>query len=244
MFQPPVELLLCPVQSFTANYLNPDLFPLLIISPSLASVLSFILNYHRLHQPRETSILVICGSSRQHSINNALQNDLGVQGSVISSFLASLETASNIWQAASRKLSIVHVTSLPQLSAFLSTIRGEQKTLLAIWGFAEIHRLSQLYSAQGLGRTLANALDASNNGHLIIGDSKSEDESISILNEREVSGESQCIKIDEFYSRWMKSVWKVDIEQGEWTSNGRKSVVKWKEQDNKCTDITIINKEL
>ncbi|OLL25744.1 hypothetical protein NEOLI_001643 [Neolecta irregularis DAH-3] len=244
MFQPPIELLLCPEHPSQTSHVNLDLFPLLITSPSVASVLLFLLNYHRLHKPRENSILVICSSSRQHSINNALQNDINAEGSVISSFLSSLETASSIWQAASRQLSIVHVTSLPQLSAFLSIVRMEQKTFLAIWGFTEMHRLGERYSAQGLGRTLASALDACNNGRLIIGDSKSEDEFIGILNETEFLGESQAIGIDKCYARWMKSFWTVGVGEGEWSSMGHKSLVQWKEQENKCIDITITNKPL
>jgi len=77
--------------------------------------------------------------------------------------------------AKSQSINVIFAPTLPHLRAFLATsqltfksgqsastmvLPASQFALLAIWGLANLHRSTAEYSAQGLSRTLASAVEA------------------------------------------------------------------------------------
>lgn len=81
--------------------------------------------------------------------------------------------------AKSQSVHLSFVPTVPHLRAFLATyepssvsegpssttsISGSYSSLLAIWGFAHLHRSTAEHSAQGLSRSLASAVEAASVG--------------------------------------------------------------------------------
>lgn len=148
-----------------------------VLQPLLCfDFLNYILKNHR-----SPTTLIVCSSREsflehlQDCVTHAHRRDLSFEegaNAVLAEYSLLVPTLHLI--STSQTIRLAFVPSLPHLRAYLATYRlrndedasapscankGLQEPMLAIWGFADLHRSTANYTAQGLSHSLAVAVE-------------------------------------------------------------------------------------
>ncbi|KAG5519300.1 hypothetical protein PMAC_001925 [Pneumocystis sp. 'macacae'] len=254
--------------------------PLYIQSSCVSVLISIILGRERSIltsgkfniEEKKKSMLILCGYKREKFIREIMslytpnkqetQEDMSEKESKISikkkePFWIKDEFVTGAWILAADNIDIIYVPSLRGLRAILTDYHyssdHSSENILAIWPFLKIHETSDEFSAQGLSKTIALAIEASGNKNLIFCDSLSIQLPIQLLNSSvKISGISACSAIKQItvvtvLERWISAFWEIAglDEQGKmygiWKYHGKSWKVSWKDIENgEISDIEYI----
>ncbi|KTW26640.1 hypothetical protein T552_02649 [Pneumocystis carinii B80] len=240
--------------------------PLYIRVPYVSMLISIVLGRERLrwtpeglnlNKKKEKSVLILCGYTKETFLKEILHvqdiryfSDDNSETSIWSDDFFWAMDATGAWISASEYIDLIYVPSLRGLRAILSVYHYSSLNRLAIWPFLKIHEASGEFSAQGLSRTIALAIDVCRNENIILCDSISIKSPIQLLtSSTKVSGISVCsairqITVETVMERWISAFWEIvslneqGIGHGIWKYRGEYWKVCWKDSGNgKISDI-------
>ncbi|CCJ30480.1 unnamed protein product [Pneumocystis jirovecii] len=247
--------------------------PLYIQSSCVSVLISIILGRERsilasenfnIKEGKKKSMLILCGYKREKFIHEIIfsytankqrtwedmneKEELKTSIKTEESFWINDEFSTGSWILAADNIDIIYVPSLRGLRAILSDYHYSSdyssENILAIWPFLKIHEASGEFSAQGISKTIALAIEASGNKNLIFCDSLSILSPIQLLNSSvKISGISVCsvikqITVATVLERWISAFWEIAglDEQGRrygiWKYCGKCYKVSWKNIEN------------
>ncbi|KAG4305426.1 hypothetical protein PORY_000982 [Pneumocystis oryctolagi] len=275
----PVELFLPGEKTDTIGISDLDFFVPLYVQTSCVSVLiSIILGLQKsilalkrfdMEIEIEKSILIICGykrdiflreimfsyTSNKHRLHENIQEKEEYKASIpnIWSYWMKGDAATGNCILAAENIDVIYVPSLRGLRAILSNYQyssnHSSQNVLAIWPFLKTHKESGEFSAQGLSKTIALAIEASGNKNLIFCDSLPIVSPIQLFNSSmKISGISVCSAIKQItvatvFERWISAFWEIVglDEQGKsygiWKYHGEVWKISWKDTENGICDI-------
>ncbi|EMR09232.1 hypothetical protein PNEG_02567 [Pneumocystis murina B123] len=244
--------------------------PLYIQVPYVSVLISIVLGRERLrwmserlnfNEKKEKSVLILCGYTKETFLKEILHvqdiqhfSTSNSETSIWSDDSFWTMDATGAWISASEYIDLIYVPSLRGLRAILSVYHySSSLNRLAIWSFLKIHEASGEFSAQGLSRTIALAIEACRNENIIFCDSISIKSLIQLLNSStKVSGISVCsairqITVETVMERWISAFWEIvslneqGIGYGIWKYRGEHWKVCWKDSGNgEISDIEYI----
>ncbi|KAG4303080.1 hypothetical protein PCANB_000670 [Pneumocystis canis] len=225
------------------------------------------LERYDLNVKKTKSVLILCGYKQEtflHEImfpyisNKSYINDemkVKMINQIDRPFWMSENNATGAWISSAENIDIIYVPSLKGLRAVLSNNHysfDSSYNMFAIWPFLRIHELSGEFTAQGLSKTIALAIEVSRNKNIIFSDSLSIKSPIQLLNSSvKISKVSDCpaikqIAVTNVLERWIGAFWEIIglDEQGKhygiWKYHGEYWKISWKNMNTKNGEISDI----
>jgi len=235
---PPTSFIL-PASANSRDELPATSHPLLIVSETPIELVTFVLNSAQRASLGDHLVLITTQSKA------ALVSS--ITSSIFSSSSSTLTSASSI--LASDNVTIYHVDTLAHLRVLLSSLQHSRIKLLAIDNLVSLHEPAAEFTAQGISRTLAAAINiiSGSNGILVLREPQHIiDQSVPVLNSGiSTTLSSSIVPVNRIIGRWIRAFWlQGDNSEGncfaEYRSQGKRWRVQWTLQDGQVNDIQIL----